>query len=617
MHRLSLRAPRLAPRASVASLFGLALLAAACGDDGAAADAAIDGTLPDGATTELDAGSTPTDAPSVCVPDEARWTSAIEPLVSDHCGQCHGESLNFGAPVHLTEYAPLLEGEVGARLVDHMATLVQTGMMPPPQLPRLTDVQARALVEWASCGAETVTEQQGLQASRSPWLAPETGPAGLRTIDLLASEYEVPTGRDTYRCFVFEVPVTEDRFIRRFEMVFDRTEVLHHLVLLRDTDLTAPDETDYDCISSMPAGSQYLYAWAPGQGAVQFPEGGLRVRPGERYVMQMHYNNGAGTTGIADSSGVRLYVDDTTGTEYGMLAIGPLAFQIPARGTATAGSYCTVREASTMIAGMPHMHDIGSSFLERVERGAGGRRESIITIENWDFRAQNFYSFPTELTPGDRLYTECTWTNPRSENVGTGPRTEDEMCFNFAYITPPPSARYCDEGEGPPSDVPYVAGSCASTPSGEPPLARATWRVGSPDALTGGTPPDGRWEIDHGEFIVNRVQTPVGTIDLTETFSLARGQLWTGGGEIHVDLDNHVFIQSNEGPSFSIPNHIGFGGTWTPGTSPAPVARTCPDTGSLSLEYQVTGDELTIGLGPVTDIPGAQLWIRWTFVRRP
>jgi hypothetical protein len=31
--------------------------------------------------------------------------------------------------------------------------------------------------------------------------------------------------------------------------------------------------------------------------------------------------------------------------------------------------------------------------------------------------------------------------------VTSGEDTTDEMCFDFAYITPPPTQRYCDEGD--------------------------------------------------------------------------------------------------------------------------------------------------------------------------
>ena len=141
-------------------------------------------------------------------------------------------------------------------------------------------------------------------------------------------------------------------------------------------------------------------------------------------------------SGITDSSGVRLTVGPTTGSEYGMLAIGPLNFELPARQTTNVSSYCTVRETSQMIAGMPHMHTLGTAFHQHVERAMTMRRLNLVDVTGWDFDAQLFYALPMGLNPGDRIFTECTYNNPGAESVSTGPRTEDEMCFNFVYHYP-------------------------------------------------------------------------------------------------------------------------------------------------------------------------------------
>jgi hypothetical protein len=577
----------------------LAVVVLGCGGGGEAADAS-------------------SDSPGLCVPDRAAWAERIEPAVRRHCGSCHGETPDFGAPYPLTDVDFLLTPRSdGTRPVDRMASLVHDGQMPPPWLPRMPDDTAAAVVEWASCGARTVTEQSGLTSSAAPWLAPASGPAGLETLDLTAEGFVVePTVRDLYQCFVFDVPGTEDRFIRRFEMIFDRTEVLHHLVLLRDTDGTAPAD-DFECLGGMPDGSQYLYAWAPGQGAVEFPEGGLRLRPGERYVMQIHYNNGAALSDVRDSSGVRLYLAPPSGDEYGMIAIGPLAFSIPARGSLTEGSYCTVRERSRMLAGMPHMHEVGSAFHERVER-VGGARETIVDLRGWDFHGQLFHEMPVELEAGDRLYTECTFVNPRAETVRTGPRTEDEMCFNFAYVTPPPADRYCDEGDGAPTDVTYAPGACA--PAGASaglPLARISWREGTPAPLAGGAVPDGTWQVTGGETIVSDTTTALGTIDLAETFVLARGQLVVSGADVAFDMASVAHLESTAGTSIDSPNTSSFSGTWSPGASPTTVARSCPDAGASTFEHQVDGDRLTIRFGPSTALPGAMLWSSFELTRVP
>jgi len=563
------------------------------------------------------------DAGAECAPDRAVFESDIRPRLENYCGSCHGDVVQYGAPASLLDvdalHAPRADG---SRLVNLIADRIVDGSMPPVGMPRLPDADAQALVAWASCGAQTAPAATGLRATAPVFLSPGRGPEGLATIDLGATEHPVGADvRDAYRCFVFEPSITEDRFVRRFEMIYDETRVLHHLVLLRDPEKNAP-LGEFDCIdgTGMPAGSEYLYAWAPGTGAFQFPEGGLRVRPGDRFLVQIHYNNGAAIPDVRDSSGVRLYLDAPVGTEYGMIAVGPLEFEVPARGTATTTSRCTFDTASTVLAGMPHMHEKGSAFLQETQRAGAMRREPVVRLDGWSFETQLFYELPVTLAPGDSLVTSCTFDNPGSETVRTGPRTSDEMCFNFMYVTPPPTTRYCDEGDAArPTDVRYVPGECA--PMGVPtdvPLVRGAWSVASaPPTLTAAPVPDGRWELEAISFFVSTDATPVGRIDLSNTYVLGRGQIVTSAGRIAVDVDSTTVLQSTDGASFGGAREITFAGPFDDAATPAVVALDCPASGGdNTFDWGLDGDRLTLGFTS-TMVPGATLWPRYTFVRVP
>nr|MDQ3038169.1 hypothetical protein [Myxococcota bacterium] len=484
--------------------------------------------------------------------------------------------------------------------------------------PRLPDDAADAIAAWASCGSVDVPEGVGLRASAPVFLSPDEAPAGMATIDLTASEHPVgPEVRDHYRCFTFEPALESDRFIRRFEMIYDETRVLHHLVLLRDAEHRAPDG-EFDCIdgTGMPSGSEYLYAWAPGTGAFQFPEGGLRVSPGDRFLVQIHYNNGASIPDVRDSSGVRLYVDAPSGPEYGMVAIGPLDFAIAARETSTVTSRCTFASETRVLAGMPHMHQIGSSFEQQVAR-EGASTEQLIRLDGWSFETQLFYDLALTLQPGDALLTSCTFANTTSDVVTSGARTSDEMCFDFMYVTPPPAGRYCDEGDATmPTDVRYVPSAClpAAAPT-DVALVRGAWVAQpEPPALAIGAVADARWELEAVTYYVSTAATPIGDIDLERTYVLGRGQVITEGGRLVMDVDSHTFVQSAEGPTFGGPNSIAFGGAFDPSATPATLALDCPGTSELEIEWGIEGELLTVGF--VSDsVPGATLWPRYTFRR--
>lgn len=592
----------------VACVVSIALSAIGCGPSSEPADAGDDAPI----AVE--------DAPR-CTPDEASFTSEIRPRIERYCGQCHGETPNFGAPTSLLDHASLLrEDAMGVRLVDRIAQRLHDGTMPPVGMPRVVEAEADAIARWASCGAVDVPPAGGLVSSAPPFLAPTEGPSDLPTLDFVANEYPVgPDVRDDYHCFVFDADIESDRFVRRFEMVYDETRVLHHIVLLRDPERHS-EGTDYDCYdgSGMPPGSQYLYAWAPGQSAIEFPEGGLRISPGERFIVQTHYNNGAAIPDVRDSSGARLFHGPPEGTEYGMIAIGPTDFTIRPRSRGNATSTCTVREESTLFVGAPHMHLLGTAFHQSIDRG-GGVREPIIDLSGWSFETQLFYDLGTPLHPGDVITTRCTFQNNSSETVRSGEDTTDEMCFDFAYITPPPADRYCDEGDDDnPTDVAYVPSACL--PAGtahDVPLVRGMWiEQTTPPAMPAiGAVADGRYLLESTVGYVSGVTTAIGDLDTEATYTLARGQLVVHEGVLTYDVWQDSVVKSESGIRFGGPAHYDFAMSFDASASPLRAPLTCPaDSGNFTLVWGAEGDAITVEF-ETDDVPGQTLWSRFVFRR--
>jgi hypothetical protein len=338
------------------------------------------------------------------------------------------------------------------------------------------------------------------------------------------------------------------------------------------------------------------------------------MEPGDRYVMQIHYNNGAAVPDVLDSSGVRLYYGPVEGPEYGMYAIGPLAFDIPARSTASAQSACTATETMTILSGLPHMHEIGSEFDQYIQR-ADGTMEPFISLTGWSFESQLFYDTPATLQPGDQIFTRCTWDNPRGEATRSGPNTEDEMCFNFMYVTPPPPARYCDEQTGgAPTDIAYAPGECAPEDlPAETTLATGDFEIGEAPVLAGGVPEDGLYELANIAFWMASAELPVGQLDSERSGLLGRGWLVIDGGRVALDVDAQTYIIADSGFEISRENEITFSGMWSPGMSPIDIAAECPGMGTQSADYEVAGEDVTLGFA--VDVAGVPIFPRYTFTR--
>ncbi len=564
-------------------------------------------------TPPADAGA---DGPSyACAPSRAEWNATVRPLMVQHCGRCHGDAPGFGAPYSLLDYDALVRPTNAGRRVDRIAPRLVEGTMPPSGSPAPPDDARRAIVEWATCGATHPAPTPTLQSSAPVYRSPDRPLAGAQTFELRADRFAVgPDVTDHYQCFAFDAPVTEARFIRRFEAIVDQSRVVHHVVLLRDPDRSTASMSQFRCMS-MPASSQYLYAWAPGQNAFEFPDGGLRVAPGQRFILQIHYNNGSHVPGVVDTSGVRLYHDAPDGTEYGMVAIGPQGFSIPARSAGHAESNCTLRANTTVLAGMPHMHNIGTGFTQTVLH-ADGTREPLITLTGWRFDSQLNYELRKTLRTGDKIVTRCDYNNLTAEAVRSGSGTRDEMCFNFAYVTPPPALSYCDEGTVDVERVPYSPGSCA--PADAPsdlPLVDARIQVGAAPSATGGALPEGRWALAGLEMWLNGTNTGLGELDLAQTRVRARGQAWVRGGRFTTDSVAGLHLVTSTGVVYDRGLPVALSGPFTPtATSPLTLRSDCGVTGSVSLGYSAAGDELSI-TAPEQGIGSLRFSARYVFRR--
>jgi hypothetical protein len=265
-----------------------------------------------------------------------------------------------------------------------------------------------------------------LMADRPIFEAAGDPPATAERIELTAKNFAVPDGTmDRYQNTTFANVVTSDKFVRRFDFTIDKSRVVHHITLHYAT-----------------GGSTYLYTWAPGTGAVQFPEGGLRIRPTDTFRLQIHYNNVSGEGDVEDSSGVVLYVDEPVGTEYIMLDPSTFSINVPAGTRGEASVDCVASSDFTILAGMPHMHEIGDAYTHTLER-MDGTTESIIDLSGWSFDLQFFYEYNVEVKAGDTLKLTCKYVNDQDFDVRAGQGTTDEMCFNFMYVTPATASLDC------------------------------------------------------------------------------------------------------------------------------------------------------------------------------
>lgn len=498
---------------------------------------------PDAADTPEPEPDTSVDAgPSDCIPPEGTptWNEDVGAVLTAKCGLCHAAEPIFGAPVPLASYPDLfLESPqvAGATLADRAVARILDGTMPPPSQPQLDEAEIADVLAWYDgCAPEGPGE----------FVPPEVGggkvpvpppPPGAEIIEVRANDYPVPVKEDQYICVPMTLDLDGAKHIVRFGIEIDVAEVIHHVVLYADPNKQSPDGP-FNC-GGTPPNATFMYAWAPGGQDLQFPPSyGYPVQDGDVVILQMHYNNGMLEPGLVDDTGVDLYVTDPQPNEIGMVATGKLGFQIPPFEEATIASQCVPKHDITIVASMPHMHEIGKSFQHTVIRG-NGDVETIVEVENWSFGDQPFYWTPTVVTTEDRMITSCTFQNDNAFTVTFGDDTEDEMCFNFFYHYPPLNQSFCDQLiTEDVEDFEYSPGMCAdrNAPMSPPPATGSLVLTSDAEYDYGPVDIGGIWTLGQLDLALDSFETPLGPLSPENTKLVGKGYMSADGDEVVLDV---------------------------------------------------------------------------------
>jgi len=288
----------------------------------------------------------------------------------------------------------------------------------------------------------------------------------------LAVSYTQQTTPDDYHCFVMDWNETTTKYITGFRANPGDARVVHHVIayLATPKDVSAVQALDdaeagdgYTCFGGSGVNSaEWVGAWAPGSLGTDFPMGtGIKIGAGSKIILQVHYNSLA--NGVhADQTSVDFKLDDSVAKEGHIQPwtnptwiTNKNTMKIPAMQADVMHSFgydptgpLTSGKPFTIYSGMLHMHTLGTKALLQIER-AGGEKECLLQIDNWNFHWQGSYGLktPTTFNPGDKMYLECHWDNtpPKQPSINGeqqvpkdvfwGEGTTDEMCLGGFYLT--------------------------------------------------------------------------------------------------------------------------------------------------------------------------------------
>jgi hypothetical protein len=348
--------------------------------------------------------------------------------------------------------------------------------------PSLSAEQIQTVVRWIDSGMTA--------GNPSDFVPPTNAVRGLSRVDLALgpSTPYLPTGvPDDYRCFVLDWPETTDTYITGFIIDAEHPVEMHHAVAFvappdQVAKVEALDAADpgpgYRCFGGPGGGGKgdisgyfmgVIGVWGPNVLTGDLPPGlGIKVRPGSKVILQMHYNTAQGAT--PDQSKILFKIDRTVAKPtFGMPFTDPTwvagqAMLIPA-GQADV-VHTTQIDPTVLLRYLPGNLSVradrpvtlyATSFHEHLLGTRGrvdlirkdGTRDCLLDVPRWDFHWQAGYRFaePRRVFPGDQIRLECHWDNslahqpviagrpqpPRDVNFGED--TSDEMCVSGFLVS--------------------------------------------------------------------------------------------------------------------------------------------------------------------------------------
>jgi polyisoprenoid-binding protein YceI/mono/diheme cytochrome c family protein len=429
------------------------------------------------------------------------FSGEVQPLLEQHCASCHQDE-GVGSDVWALDTA----GDA-SEVAEGLGLVVQSRYMPPwpasdVGIPlehdrSLSDDDLATLVSWAQAGGP-------LDVDASTAVVADEGTEPELERDLVLTMPEAYAGStDTpndYRCFTLDPELTETTYLRGLMFEPDQEEVTHHaLTFLVDgrsaDDLERLDDADpgvgWECYSG-PGNrgrSDQIGAWAPGGQPAVYPEGvGMKMEPGDKIVVQVHYHYIHEAPADASSLVLDLVEDPTDVREVrfdvllapaeipcGPDESGPLCDReaslaravesfgriaeitanglhfmcgsspgdavLDERGRSHASCDHPINWEGEVLSVWGHMHEYGESFRMYLNKGTP-EEKILLDLPAWDFAWQMGYD-PVEdifVGPGDTISIECTWDRalvPDARHVIWAEGTEDEMCYSTVVSAEP------------------------------------------------------------------------------------------------------------------------------------------------------------------------------------
>ena len=385
----------------------------------------------------------------------------VAPIFFSRCTSCHHEG--GAGPFPFMNYSQTIDHSI------EIYAALSNGIMPPwspdTNYTRflheriITDSEKNSILTWV---------MDNTPAGDTTLAPPPPSYSSSQLYGTPSMELQIPTfvsnavSSDSYVCFSLPTNLTQDRYLRAFEIIPGNASIVHHVIVNVDTIGNTTNDLSGTCYTT--PGDFGVGGFAPGAPPTVFPgeapmKLGIAIKAGSRIVLQIHYP--AGSVGMIDSTKIRLYFYPVNET-----GIRPVLVSTPLQNWTLAIPPDTIVEysaifpqlpfAASFLATFPHSHLLCKSIVNCAT--AGIDTIPLIRINNWDFEWQGYYTyrFPVKIPIGYELYSshvyDNTVLNPNNpfnppQTVISGFSTTDEMLFDsFQWTFYLPGDEFVDVG---------------------------------------------------------------------------------------------------------------------------------------------------------------------------
>jgi copper type II ascorbate-dependent monooxygenase-like protein len=212
----------------------------------------------------------------------------------------------------------------------------------------------------------------------------------------------------------------------------------HHVILFATPEEQPVGTTRVWEEADMAGDLRYVGGIGEGAGKQRLPDGTVfRIPAGYSLIANLHYLNSTESTLVGGATiDLDLRGPSSDRKPVGIYLNMTLDFTIPANGSTTAETTCTVQEDLSLIRIANHMHSYGAAASTDITHTDGSFEELIVDdvwspelylnppLREWPLDA------PYVLRAGDVIHTVCTWHNTESTELAF----PNEMCTAVGYF---------------------------------------------------------------------------------------------------------------------------------------------------------------------------------------